>query len=64
MPATITSIEPETAQNDHAAPIGGHIPATTFIPYMPEISVSGMKMVATTVSRFITSLRRLLTAER
>ena len=36
----------------------------TFIPYMPEMSVSGMKIVATTVSCFMIAFMRLLTADR
>ncbi len=37
---------------------------TKFIPQKPVMKVSGMKMVATTVSRFMISLSRFDTAER
>ena len=54
---------PNTRQNC-AAWLPGKRGSGTFIPQIPVSSVSGMKIVATTVSTFITSLSRLLTFDR
>ncbi len=63
MTATTASMIPKIHQN--CAPSSpGNRGSGTFIPYKPVSSVSGMKIVATTVRTFMTSLSRLLTYDR
>ena len=60
---TTTAMMPDSHQNCTASPPGNR-GSGTFMPHSPDSSVSGMKIVATTVSTFMTSFRRLLTFDR
>lgn len=57
------NMRPTTHQNCAAGP-PGKWGSGMFMPHNPEITVSGMKTVVSTVSSFITWFRRLLTLVR
>src|SRR5439155_20702285 len=62
--AAVTTRQMPTIHQNCAASPPGNRGNPTFMPYIPVSSVSGMKIVETTVSTFITSFRRLLVFER
>src|SRR5206468_13104914 len=62
--AAVTARQMPTIHQNGAASPPGNRSNPTFMPYSPVSSVSGMKIVETTVSTFITSFRRLLVFER
>ena len=61
---TIIATQTAVTHQNCARVAAGKCGSGTFMPQIPASSVGGMKIVATTVSTFITSFSRLLTFER
>ncbi len=64
MTPTVTTCVTTASTKNGIQPVMLRTIQAKFMPKNPTIQVSGMKIVATIVSRFMTSLRRLETVER